>query len=96
MEEYQKTFPGIRNRNMSGRFVAGDVIADRYKVIAELGQGGMGIVYRCLDELGRIEVALKSLPPELSHNPMEMEDIRENFQLVHQLHHPGWCRSDHP
>ena len=88
MEEYDKTMPGFRNRSVSSRFVPGDVILDRYKVISELGQGGMGIVYRCLDEIGRIEVALKALPPELSHNSQEMEDIRENFQLVHRLHHP--------
>ena len=81
------TMPGRRDRRTDGRFVAGDLIMNRYKVLAELGQGGMGVVYRCLDETAGIEVALKALPPELSHNTIEMEDIKDNFQLVAKLIH---------
>ena len=81
------TMPGKRNRKPDGRFTVGDLIMDRYKVLAELGQGGMGVVYKCFDETAGIEVALKALPPELSHNTLEMEDIRDNFQLVAKLVH---------
>jgi formylglycine-generating enzyme required for sulfatase activity len=70
------------------RWKAGDKLLGRYRVLGELGQGGMGIVYRCLDEVGSIEIALKALPPELSHNSGEMEEVRENFRLVERLHHP--------
>ena len=81
------TMPGKRDRKPDGRFEVGDLIMNRYKVLAELGQGGMGVVYRCFDETAGIEVALKALPPELSHNTLEMEDIKENFQLVAKLVH---------
>ena len=60
------------------RLRAGDVLLGRYTVLSELGEGGMGVVYRCLDSVGGIEVALKCLPPELSRNEGEMEGIREN------------------
>ena len=73
----------------AGRFRVGDSILGRYTVAGELGQGGMGVVYKCLDTVGGIEVAIKALPPELSHNTLEMEDIRENFQLVSRLSHPN-------
>ncbi len=69
------------------RFKASDLILDRYRVAGELGRGGMGVVYRCRDEVGGIHVALKALPPELSCNPFEMEQVRENFQLVSRLIH---------
>ena len=81
------TMPGKRDRKPDCRFAAGDLIMNRYKVLAELGQGGMGVVYKCFDEIGGIEVALKALPPELSHNTLEMEDIKDNFQLVSKLVH---------
>ncbi len=81
------TMPGKRDRKPDGRFEPGDLILNRYKVVSELGQGGMGVVYKCFDETGGIEVALKALPPELSHNTLEMEDIKENFQLVAKLIH---------
>ncbi len=63
------------------------LVGGRYEVIEELGRGAMGVVYRCLDCTAGIEVALKALPPELSHNTAEMEEVRENFQLVSHVVH---------
>ena len=88
------TMPGKHDSKPDGRFSVGDLVMNRYKVLAELGQGGMGVVYKCFDETAGIEVALKALPPELSHNTLEMEDIKDNFQLVHNLHHPNIASSN--
>ena len=92
--EEAQTMPGHHDRKTDGRFAVGDLIMGRYKVLAELGQGGMGVVYKCFDETAGIEVALKALPPELSHNSLEMDDIKDNFQLVHNLHHPNIASSN--
>ena len=69
------------------RFRAGDEILGRYVVESELGQGGMGVVYLCLDKVGGVKVAVKGLPPEVSHSAYEMDCVRDNYQLVSELRH---------
>ena len=43
----------------------------------------------CRDKVGGVKVAVKALPPELSHNSVKMEEVRENFELVVGLRHPN-------
>ena len=83
------SMPTLRGRTTprGERLRVGDVLLGRYTVLSELGQGGMGVVYKCLDNVGGIEVALKCLPPELSRDETEMEGIRENYAIVARLHH---------
>ncbi len=71
------------------KWKSGKIILNRYVVERELGQGGMGVVYECLDRVGGVKVAVKGLPPELGHDRVEMEEVRENFQLVVGLRHPN-------
>ena len=84
--------PTMRPVSASGggrRLVAGDTILGRYTVVRELGEGGMGVVYQCLDIVGGVDVAVKGLPPEVSRNEDEMDDIRANYQIVRKLRHPN-------
>ena len=81
------TMPIRESRRKNSNSRDGQMILGRYKVLSELGRGGMGVVYKCFDEVAQIEVAVKGLPQEVSHNQMEMEDIRDNFKLVSGLRH---------
>ena len=65
----------------------GDVLCNRYEVRAKLGQGGMGVVYQCYDRESNLDVALKTIAPELARDEEAMNATRENFRIVHQLHH---------
>jgi serine/threonine protein kinase len=80
--------PGVDQPVQSDQLNIGDsVVNNRYKVHSVLGKGGMGIVYKCWDDVSNVEVALKTIAPELSGSAWEMDRIKENFKLVHNLHH---------
>ena len=53
--------------------ISGTIFAGRYKVIEELGRGGMGRVYRAYDNHLREEVALKIIKPEVSSDKKALE-----------------------
>jgi serine/threonine-protein kinase len=60
-----------------------------YEIVSWLGAGGMGEVYRARDtKLGR-EVALKTLPEELSRQPERLARLRQEARILASLNHPG-------
>ena len=59
-----------------------------YEVLAPLGAGGMGEVYRARDtRLGR-EVAIKALPADVARDPERLARFRREAQLLASLNHP--------
>src|SRR5262249_29450454 len=58
-----------------------------FRVVRELGRGGMGIVYEAVQEsLGR-RVALKVIPHHVIHDARRLERFRREAQAIAQLHH---------
>lgn len=71
-------------------FLSGEKLeSGHYTVIKELGQGGMGVVYHCHDELLQRDVAIKILLPELTTNKDTLEGFIQEARLAAQLEHPN-------
>lgn len=83
--------PSSHSSQEQGRFVPGMLVAGRYRIIALLGRGGMGEVYRADDlSLGQ-PVALKFLPQAASDEDT-LERFRSEVRIARRISHPNVCR----
>jgi serine/threonine-protein kinase len=74
------------------RFAPGAVLQDRYRIVAMLGKGGMGEVYRADDLKLASSVALKLLPETLAFDPVRLDRFRSEVRLTRQISHANVCR----
>src|SRR5579859_7079096 len=69
------------------------LLADRYRLRAEIGRGGMGAVWRARDELLNRDVAVKEIIWPAEMDEAERETVRRRAvreaQMLARLHHPN-------
>ena len=81
--------PSVGGGRRESRFTPGAMLADRFRIVALLGKGGMGEVYRAEDvKLGQ-QVALKFLPRT---DAERLERLYREVRLGRQVSHPNVCR----
>ena len=62
-----------------------------YEIVAKLGEGGMGEVYRALDTRLDRTVAVKILPPHAAADPEFKARFEREARTISQLNHPNIC-----
>jgi Tol biopolymer transport system component len=67
----------------------GTLVAGKYRVIGEIGRGGMGVVYRAHDEALARDVAIKVLPPEFASDSERLRRFEQEAKAAGQLNHPN-------
>src|SRR4051794_31614999 len=75
-----------------GRFEPGTLLAGRYRIVARVGQGGMGEVYRADDLTLAQPVAMKFLPETLESDPVRLAQFHNEVRLARQVAHKNVCR----
>jgi len=84
--------PTAARTSRDGRFAPGALLAGRYRIVAMLGKGGMGEVYRADDLTLDQPVALKFLPEAVASNPSSVERFRNEVRIARQVSHANVCR----
>ncbi len=75
-----------------GRFAPGTLLAGRYRIIALLGAGGMGEVYRADDLTLAQPVAIKFVPAAVDKDPEVVERFHNEIRISRRVSHPNVCR----
>lgn len=79
-------------RAESGRILPGTLLTDRYRIVALIGRGGMGEVYRAEDLKLDQDVALKFLPEKLVQDGAALARFHREVRIAREISHPNVCR----
>lgn len=81
------TFPGFPTP-----LSPGTVFAGRYRIIEDLGEGGMGRVYKVFDTEIKEIVALKLILPEIATDRKTIDRFQNELRLARKISHKNVCR----
>ena len=76
-----------------GNLHTGERLGQRYEILAELGRGGMGTVYRARDIELDEEIAIKTLRPELVTDTTLLARFKDEIRLARRLSHQNIVRT---
>jgi serine/threonine-protein kinase len=71
--------------------IRGSVLAGRFEILAPLGKGGMGMVYKARDRKLEEVVAIKVLRPEIAADPEMERRFRKEIVLARKVRHRNVC-----
>jgi formylglycine-generating enzyme required for sulfatase activity/predicted Ser/Thr protein kinase len=77
---------------MDGGEHEGRLLAERYRIVRKLGEGGMGLVYLAEDTELETRVAIKFVPPMLAGNARAIKNLQREAATAMQLSHPHIVR----
>ena len=73
-------------------FLPGELVAGRYKILDQMGTGGVGAVYRARDTEVDADVALKGISPNLLQTEEEQKNFSKAIKAARKLQHPNIVR----
>jgi serine/threonine protein kinase len=81
--------PPISSDSVTKDPLIGAIVVDRYRILARLGQGGMGVTYRAWDMEASRPVVLKHPKPEMLARPEFLERFSREAKMMAAFSHPN-------
>jgi len=78
----------------SGAWTEGAVVRGKYRILAKLGQGGMGAVYKAVHLRFNEVRALKVMSPQVAGDPLFVKRFEHEAVITRKLQHPNAVRVD--
>ena len=72
---------------------AGSRLGGRFKILSELGAGGMGVVYKARDDSLNELVALKMLKTTVFDDAERLDALKEELKIARRISHPNVLRT---
>jgi serine/threonine protein kinase/tetratricopeptide (TPR) repeat protein len=76
-----------------GLLAKGDVLCQRFRILAYLGEGGMGQVYKAVDLELRQQIAIKAIRREIADAPGVLTRFKREVNATRKVTHPNVCRT---
>jgi serine/threonine protein kinase/Flp pilus assembly protein TadD len=76
----------------AGELTTGSIFAGRYRIVEELGKGGMGKVYEALDIEIKEKIALKLIKPEIASDEKTIERFKNELKFARKIRHKNVCQ----
>jgi serine/threonine protein kinase/tetratricopeptide (TPR) repeat protein len=70
-----------------------DVLCQRFRILAYLGEGGMGQVYKAVDLELRQQIAIKAIRREIADAPGVLTRFKREVSATRKVTHPNVCRT---
>jgi len=75
-----------------GELAPGVSILNRFRLVADLGEGGMGKVFKARDERLEEDVVIKVMKESLTGDPKTLEHFKREIRLARKISHPAVVR----
>lgn len=82
---------GSGRHSWNSVFPPGAIVARRYRVIEQVGEGGMGQVFSAIDMTLNERVALKTVTSTACDNERAVRQLKAEVQLARRITHPNVC-----
>ncbi len=82
----------LEEESMPPDLPVSELLSGRFRILRQLGKGGMGTVYEALDEESGSKVALKMMRADLALDPAARERFQREMNLARKVTHPNACR----